>query len=360
MTSDAEGSSRRTSDATIRAVRVAHLDDIAFVGSTMVRALRARGVDAVLIDPARPGAGAGYPTRLVTRPLRLAALLAGGLEVRRRQFDLTHVHYARFGFLGPLTGVPFVLECHGTDVRGVRPGSLWGREIAPFLHGAAAVLYATPDLRPWVEAFRPDASFLPNPVEPLRAATDRADPDRDVLVAVRLDEVKGSHRIAEVLRDLTSLRPATSVTIVDHGPLVGQVAAAAGGHVKIVRPVAHARMPALIGRHRVAIGQQGIGSLGNLELEMLAAGVPVAASYRRWELYPEDPPLADDGADGRAPSRLAVLLDDAEARAALARRGLDWIRRYHDPAVAADRLVALYESVLGSPGRGRVRSAPRR
>lgn len=327
-------------------MRVAHVNDIAFVGSTMVRALRARGVDARLVDPARPGARATYPRKLATRPLRVAALAAAGLELRRGSYDLVHVHFARLGFLGPMSGRPYVLECHGTDIRGVRPGSAWGREVAPFLRHAAAVLYATPDLQPWVEAFRPDAGFLPNPTEPPSPEQLDVAPDRDVVVGVRLDDVKGAARIAELLRGLTTARPATTVTIVDHGPSVGIVAAAAGSHVEVVPPVAHAALPWLLRRHRVALGQQQLGSLGNYELEALAMGVPVAAGYRPWAAYPTAPPLVDQGPGPEAVARIVELLEDEAERADVAREGAEWVSRYHDPGVIAARLVEAYASIV--------------
>jgi glycosyltransferase involved in cell wall biosynthesis len=332
-------------------VRVAHVNDIAFVGSTMVRALRERGIDARLVDPARPGARTRYPRKLATRPLRVAALAAAGLELRRGSFDLVHVHFARLGFLGPMSGRPYVLECHGTDIRGVRPGSAWGREVAPFLRHAAAVLYATPDLQPWVEAFRPDAGFLPNPTEPPSPGLLEVDPDRDVLVGVRLDEVKGAERIAELLRGLTAARPSTTVTLVDHGPSVRAVAAAAGSHVEVVPPLAHAAMPALLRRHRVALGQQRLGILGNYELEALAMGVPVATGYRRWEAYETAPPLVDQGTGPDAVARIVRLLGDEAERAVVAREGVEWVRRHHDPGVVAARLAQVYAAVLAGRRR---------
>jgi hypothetical protein len=51
-------------------------------------------------------------------------------------------------------------------------------------------------------------------------------------------------------------------------------------------------------------------------------------------------------------SRLVELLEVPEARGALARQGMAWVGRYHDPAVVADRLVEMYEAILAGPRQG--------
>jgi len=114
-------------------VRVVHVNDIASVGSELVDGLRELGVDASLVDPARPGARIRYPLKMAALPFRALALAGTALRLRRRPAELLHVHYARLGFLGALSGRPYVLHCHGTDIRGVTPRSAWGAATAPWL-----------------------------------------------------------------------------------------------------------------------------------------------------------------------------------------------------------------------------------
>ncbi len=335
-------------DATIGTMRVAHVNDIAFVGSAMVAALRDGGIDARLIDPPRPGRRIGYPWRLATLPLRALALGGAVLKTRWGDYDVVHVHYARFGFLGAMSGRPYVVECHGTDIRGIAPRSAWGREVGPFLRRAAAVLYATPDLAPWVQAFRPDAVFVPNPIDIRAASGADVEPDRDVLVGVRLDEGKGASRIAQLLEMLVAARPSTTVTVVAHGPALSTVARAAGRDVTILPPVAHADMPGLLRRHRIVFGQQRLGALGNYELEALAVGVPVVTHYRHWDAYPIDPPVVDDRSASRVTPRVLALLEDDVARAALGQQGRGWVARYHAPSTIARGLIEMYSAALAT------------
>jgi hypothetical protein len=60
-------------------VKVVHLNDIAFVGSTLVAELPASGVEASLLDPPKPGSGVARPWKRATVPLRLFALVATDL-----------------------------------------------------------------------------------------------------------------------------------------------------------------------------------------------------------------------------------------------------------------------------------------
>ncbi len=328
-------------------MRIVHVNDLAFVGTTLVRTIRSLGVDAELVEPWRPGAGMPYPWKLAALPLRAAAIGAAALRIRAHAPDVVHVHYARLGMLGPLAGRPYVLHCHGTDIRGVRPGTAWGFEVAPFIRAARAVYYATPDLEPDVRAFRSDAVFLPNPIElPPEPAGPGA--DTDILVGVRLEAIKGVDVIAAIVSRLVAMRPGTSLTIIDQGPDVATVVEAAGEHGRIVPAVPHDAIPALVRRHRLVIGQFRVGALGNFELEALAAGTPVAASFRYPEAYDVPPPVIGGPRPDAVADAIVRLLDDEASRMSLALAGRAWVASHHDPGTIASRLVEAYTRILSA------------
>ncbi len=334
-------------------MRIAIVNDIASVGSVQAAALRAAGLEADLIEPARPGARIPYPWKAVTLPLRLAGLLAAAARIRAGHYDLAHVHYARLGMVGPLAGLPYVLHCHGSDIRGVRPGSPWGLEIAPFLRRASLVYYATPDLGPWVRAFRSDAVFLPNPIDTASFRPNGGQPDRDVLVGVRLDPIKGLDTIVELLGRLAGARPGTSVTIVDQGAGVARAVMAAGSDRLVVPRATREALPGLFRRHRLAIGQFQVGAIGNYELEAMACGLPVIADFRLAGAYDVAPPVAvaTDAVTGAALA--AELLEDDARRAEIAAAGVAWVEETHAAAAIARRLVAAYQSISPPGLRGR-------
>ena len=348
-------------------LRVAQVNDIAAVGSTLARAMNRLGAEAKLIEPWRPASRLRYPWKAAALPLRAAGIVGAGLAVRRGGFDVVHVHFARLGMIGELVGRPYTLHVHGSDIRGVAPGSLWGREAAPFLKRARLVYYATPDLREWVEPFRRDAIFLPNPIETdvfvAAVAKDAADAGgglaaemaggssgssrapgrRDLLVGVRLSAIKGLPAILETLRQLARIRPATTITIVAQGEGVASAVAAAGPAAIVVPRSPREELPALLRSHRLALGQLLVGAIGNYELECLASGVPVVTRFDYEDIYPSPPPIVAAAGGEEAATRIARLLDDDAALNELAGRGPAWVEANHSAVTIAGRVLADYE-----------------
>jgi glycosyltransferase involved in cell wall biosynthesis len=351
-------------------LRVAQVNDIAAVGSTLARAMNRLGVEARLIEPWRPASRLRYPWKAAALPLRAAGIVGAGLAVKRGGFDVVHVHFARLGMIGELGGRPYTLHVHGSDIRGVMPGSLWGRETAPFMRRARLVYYATPDLREWVEPFRRDAIFLPNPIETdvfvAAAAKDaetaaesaggssaetadgssgapHAPVRRDLLVGVRLSAIKGLPAILETLRHLARSRPATTITIVAQGEGVASAVAAAGSAAIVVPRTPREELPALLRGHRLALGQLLVGAIGNYELECLASGVPVVTRFDYEGVYPSPPPIVAAASGEEAAAQIARLLDDDAALSELAGRGPAWVEANHSAVTIAGRVLADYE-----------------
>jgi glycosyltransferase involved in cell wall biosynthesis len=331
-------------------VRSGHVNDVAHVGSTLVRALQELGEDAVLVDPPKPWGHLPYPAKAATLPLRAGIELATGLDLRRRRFDIVHVHYATHALLGPLSGAPFVVHCHGSDIRSMLASPLGVQFARTALRRARRVYVATPDLLAPTRRLHPDPSFLPNPIDVDRfAPTDEVAPDRDILIGVRIDAAKGASLIAALAGEVVRLRPGTTVTIVRSGAKVEAVEAmVAHDRVTVIEPVLHSAMPELISRHRVAIGQLGTGALGQYELEAMACGIPLVADFRYSDAYPEGPPVVDASSTEAAASAVTALLDDSEARASLGADGRAWVRRNHAARSVAERVLADDLRILGA------------
>ena len=325
-----------------RPLRVAHVNDIASVGSTMVTALRDAGVDAQLYRLPAPGAALDYPWKALTLPLRVVMLEALGLRLRTARYDVVHVHYATHGFIGPLTGTPFVIHCHGTDIRELDPRSVAGRMVSAVLRRADGVLIATPDLAEAAGRLGVEGVFLPNPVDTERFTAPQSGDRRDVLVATRLTEQKGAEHLVAALERIHARRPDVSITLVAHGPLAADAARAAGPAAEVVPPVPHERMPALLQGHRVVLGPFALGALGQLELEAMACERAVVTSFRFGAAYPELPPVrVANNADEIADATID-LLDRPTESAALGANAGTWIRRHHDAHAIAVRLQDVY------------------
>jgi len=309
--------------------------------------MRELGEDAVVVEPLRLRTTIRYPWKAATLPIRVAGLIGAAAAVRRGHFDVVHVHYARLGMIGALAGRPYALHVHGTDIRGVLPGSLWGRTTGPLLRRARVVFYATPDLEQWLRPFRDDAVFLPNPIEtdrfrPLGADDPTRATRRDLLVGVRLAPVKGLTTILEVLRLLAVERPATTITLVAYGEGADAARVAAGPNARIVAPVSREDVAELIRGHRLALGQFLVGAMGNYEIEALSAGVPVVMRFDQGSVYAAPPPVVNAATATEAVARICQLLDGGPELDRLAAEGPVWVEANHAARTVAARVIADY------------------
>jgi len=323
------------------ALRVVHVNDVAFVASTLADAQRRRGASASVVHPATPLAAMPYPWKVATFPLRGIPLVAAAIRLRRADRPIIHVHYATSGITAILSRRPFAIHCHGSDVRGLRIGSLRTRYLAWVLKRASLVLYATPDLAADVLRLRTDAVFLPNPID---VATFSPGPggNRDVLLASRLNTIKGTEVAVAGLVRFLEQRPAAKVTVVAAGLRVAWARAALGDRVEWVRPVQHGAMPDLMRAHRVVLGQFKLGILSQLELEALACGVPVITDFAFDSVYSSAPPLTQASTAMEVANALVRLHDDELSRARLGAESRDWVVRNHNALTVVDRLCSSY------------------
>jgi glycosyltransferase involved in cell wall biosynthesis len=324
---------------------IVHVNDIAWVASTLVRAQQRRGDSVALIDIPKPGVGLPYPWKLATIAARLPILLAIALRVRRRAPDIVHIHFATQALVGPLSGRPFVIHCHGSDIRGVEHSNLRRRLLRAMLARASLVLYSTPDLAEDARRLRADAVFLPNPID-VRAFAPGDRRERDVLLGARLDSVKAAEVAIAGIDLLLRRRPSTTVTVIANGPLAGHARALLESRVVFVPLVPRDQMPHMLGRHRVAIGQFGVGALGQFELEAMACGTPVVASFRFPEVYGTPPPIEQAHQPEEVATAVERLLDEDGRYENVATEARAWVASNHGSGLVAERLDLLYRQSL--------------
>ncbi len=314
-------------------MRIAEINDIASVASDIATGLRARGHDVTLIRPRLFGGSLPAMVKPVVGPVRAVEWAQIIREVRSGHFDMVHIHYAYLGMLGVLGKFPYILHCHGSDVREITPYTR--PMITRALAEAGHVFYSTPDLATYVKARRPDAEFLPNPVDttlfhPVAPARE----SRSVWVCCGLTDIKGASRILDACRRLAAQRPDISINALSGGDYSDAFAALP--NVTLVPYGPRARLPELISRHGVVIGQTLLGVVGMAELEALACARPVVTWFTHDRAYPEPPPFirAVDGYDIAA--AVARLVDDADARQAIGDAGRAWVQKHHNVEAAAE------------------------
>jgi glycosyltransferase involved in cell wall biosynthesis len=324
-------------------MRIAEINDIASVATELAEGLRARGHEVTVLRPRLVGGGLHWMVKPVVGPVRAVEWAQMIHEVHAGNYDMVHIHYAYLGMLGVLGKFPYILHCHGSDVREITPFTRPLTEHA--IRHAGHVFYTTPDLATYVQARRPDAEFLPNPVDsiqfrPLQPARE----SRDVLVICGLSDIKGARRILNACRRLAQQRPDIRVTAIGSGEHTAAFAALPNVHMLPYQ--ARADFPQLISRHGVVIGQVQLGVVGMAELEAAACGRPVICWYNYDRAYAERPPFvrAVDGFD--IAEAVIRLVDDGDARQETGDTSRAWVQRHHNVETVAERVEAAARQLL--------------
>lgn len=331
-------------------MRIAQINDVASVASELTRGLNARGHEVALFQPRLRGATLHPLVKPVVGPARALEWFDLIQELQRGRFDLAHIHYAYLGNVGVLSRIPYILHCHGTDLRESTPFTR--PLIRNALRNARHVFYSTPDLAPYVQAVRPDGEFLPNPVDTdLFAPQPPDDQRRGVFICCGLTDVKGAARLYNACHRLSRRRPDIAITAIGGTHYAQEFAAL--GNVTIIPRQQRSYLPGIINRHAVVLGQARLGAIGMAELEAMSCGRPVVTWFNQPHVYPDEPPCvrAIDGhdiADG-----IARLIDDPVRADTLGAAARAWVLRHHRLEEVVGRVDEVVRQVAGAGARHR-------
>jgi len=315
------------------------------VGSELAQGLRARGNEVSVIHPQLVGGSLPRVLKPLVAPVRAADWLRIIRRVWTGNFDVVHIHYAYLGMLGVLGRFPYILHCHGTDVRDVAPYSRWMVDRA--LAGAEHVYYSTPDLGQYVLPKRADAEFLPNPIDtdtfrPLAPVCE----SRDVFICCSLTEIKGAGRILAACRRLATERPEIRITAVPGGEFTPAFRALP--NVTLIPRQVRGDLPGVIARHGVVIGWAKLGIAGMAELEAMSCGRPVVMWFDQDGAYDAAPPFVR-AADGAAIAEAVIrLVDDPQERQRTGDAGREWIIAHHELDMITERVERTAEQLLAA------------
>jgi glycosyltransferase involved in cell wall biosynthesis len=349
-------------------MRILYVHNINQVAKIQAGDLIRRGHSTELYEPSLAGAHAPLPIKLAMMPGRILDMrhIVGKLD--SNYFDLAHIHWASYGVLGLVSRIPFIVECHGSDVlfrlkqpsfaHGLRSDVLYGLK-QPLFHPmltsifrrAAAVLCITPDLLPVVQSIRPDALFLPAPID-----TERFAPLEDtgsypshpwtILLFTRLDPVKGIDIATEGIARFAGRHPDVRVQLFDYGSLREKYKQLYSKRFEFIPRVAQEDVQHLIWSADVVVGQFALGAMGLSELQAMSCGKPVIASFRYEGTYPSPPPLCQATTAEEIDEHLENLFQHPEIAMALGKKAREWVIRYHDRRTLSVELETLYRSIV--------------
>ncbi|MGE3076575.1 MAG: glycosyltransferase family 4 protein [Dehalococcoidia bacterium] len=320
-------------------MRFVQVNDIASVASELAAALRKRGHEVDLFYPTLYGSSLPPLGKLLVSPLRFIEWVKLARRVRAGHYDAVHIHYAYLGIVGLLARVSYVLHCHGDDVRDVER-RIWAPLIRLSIRRARHVYYSTPDLREPLLKIRPDAEFLPNPID-IEHFRPRPLPEdaEDILIACALSENKGVEHILGACEILAERRPRTRIDAFSGGTATARANQLPNLLLLLHQP--RPKLAELMSRHRVIIGQVHEGAVGMVELEALACGRPVVSRFTYNTAYEEPPPFVNASNAVEIAEAAISLLEDPAESAKLGAAGRAWVERNHNAAIIAERIETL-------------------
>ncbi len=328
-------------------MRIIYIRNLNQVAKTYGEELARRGHYIKLYEPNLLGNESSPPAKLLKMPGRIFSLRNIVRDLNPKSFDIAHIHWASYGVLGLLSSIPFIVHCHGNDVLSpsFRP------ILKPIFKRAAAVICITPDLLLPVQSIRPDAVFLPAPID-----TDHFQPPKGnlmdlfhpwtVLLFTRLVPKKGLEISTQGIERFAQRHPEVRVQVVDWGSEKEKYKQCYGKRFEFVPYVAPTLVPHLIASANVVVGQFLAGAIGLSELQAMSCAKPVIASFQYKKAYATSPPLCQATTVEEVDAHLEYLYQHSEIEATLGRKGREWVIANHGHRMLAGKLEQLYQTVL--------------
>lgn len=323
-----------------------HVNDAAYTAQRLVTEACRRDYAWDYLPKAAPA----QEWRGITGKARRAAIGAAWVARLRAQasrHDIVHVHSASTLKHSRLGASRFVLHCHGTDVRTAQYDPAWQDSIRAGLRDAEAVFYSTPDLAEHVLPHRPDATYLPVPVDMAEVEPWTPEPGTPkVVFASRWtpdkDSADPAARQVEVAREVVAaVGDEADVVALDWGD---QAHEAEKVGVQLVPPTDHSGFLELLAGAHVVVGQTA-GILATSEIEALATGAPLVEAVPL-PLYEDVQPPVYGGSVAEAGEAVRALIDGSVTHDPVAER--EWVQAIHGVEHAVDTVADVYRDVMAT------------
>jgi len=126
--------------------RITMVHDIAGVAEVEARLLREAGHEVTMVRLSSLGAGWSWPWKILGLGLRLLSFLPIVARLRRHPPEILHIHWVPMGVIGVLSGRPFFLSAHGSDLHQHFRNPVLRAVSRAILRRARCVFYSTPNL----------------------------------------------------------------------------------------------------------------------------------------------------------------------------------------------------------------------
>jgi glycosyltransferase involved in cell wall biosynthesis len=305
-----------------------------------------------------PIAALGFPGFLLAfgRAVRLA--------VRHFEPDLIHAHWwVPGGWFARRWGVPYVITCHGSDVRLLERGDLVRKAASGVFRRAARVTTVSKFLAGDIARLLPDTALklvvTPMPVDVATFTsgdrTIKAEPPQ-ILYAGNLVQSKGVDVLLEAAAELTRRGVGYRLRLLGEGPMRQQLEARARSlrlepQISWSAFVPQSAMPAEYGASTVTVlpSRGSAEGLGLTLVEALLAGSAIvgtpAGGIPEVVLHEETGLLARDGDPIDLAIQIQRLLQDRSLRERLTAAGKERVLELYAPEAAIGRFLQIYDAV---------------
>jgi glycosyltransferase involved in cell wall biosynthesis len=267
-------------------------------------------------------------------------------SILKAKGDVYHAHYLlQDCYIASRLGKkPLIGHAHGSDLRVSLNHALWGRIVRHNLKTCTKILVSTPDVLCTAKQYREDAEYLPNPVDTElfypRPPLPQGAKKRVLIASDSTWDVKGTD-IA--IKALSRIKNKVEVSIIQYGVDFAKTVALAsslGLHLSILPKIPHQELNEHYWNADVILDRFKLGSPGLASLEAIACGRPVvtyvSSEFQQYRNFP----LKDVNTEE------TIINAIREADVELWRREQEYLKKEHDPASVAEKMLNIYRELV--------------
>lgn len=328
-------------------MKIIHVHDVAFVGSTLVDALnKLQNVKAIFFEREK------YSLGLC---VHLKNMIYFRRFLKKEKPDIVHIHYLPTSLYALFGKTKYVLHVHGSDIRGLSDNSkkynikqkIYRRFKKYILKNAQLVLYSTPDLKQDVEIVRKDAIFIPNPVKcnDFLKNEYKFKEKMNILFFASLSDQKGADIALPALKELNEIyKDKINIVCINFGKEKDKYNKA--DFINYVDKIDHNDINIFISKFDIIIGQLKEGAIGVSELETMMQKIPLISNFKYDEFYLEKCPIISCENSKEIIDSVDLLINNQKLREELSQKQFEWVIRFHADYNVAQKLIKIYKTIL--------------
>ena len=329
-------------------MKILHVHNVAFVGTTLVDALNnTENIKAIFFERERFSKG---------MVIHLKNMIKFRSFVNKKNPDIIHIHYLPTSLYALFAGKKFILHLHGSDIRGLSITSkeycvreiIYRKFKKYILRKAQLVFYSTPNLKKDVDVVRKDAIFIPNPIKIktiLKKEVGELKKTIDILFFAALSDHKGADIAFPAFEKIKSIyNDKVNIVCINFGKEKEKYNKYS--FVRCVEKIKHENINDFLNEFDIIIGQLKVGAIGVSELEVMGLGIPLISNFKYNDFYQEECPLISCGSSEEVINAIQELFTNEKFRLDTSRKQFEWVCKYHKDINVVFKLINNYKAVL--------------